>query len=93
MHIIALSFSLYLSDSLSLPSTSISHYLSISPTLFRHSYYNIPKAESESDVMDLSGVDVWAADFDPTSVFDKESLGEITDFFVKNAGDIDGQIR
>ena len=43
--------------------------------------------------MDLSGIDVWSPDFDPTSVFDEESLKEITDFFVKNAGDKDGVIR
>jgi hypothetical protein len=54
---------------------------------------HILQGDEEEEAMDLSGVDVWAADFDPTTVFDAESLREITNFFVKNAGDMDGQIR
>ena len=50
---------------------------------------SIPQGEG----IDLSGVDVWADSFDPSTVFDKESLKEITDFFLKNAGDLEGQIR
>jgi hypothetical protein len=29
-------------------------------------------------------VDVWAPEFDPTTVFDQESLAEITAFFMSN---------
>ena len=57
--------------------------LSLTPTSF----------SIQGQDMDLSGIDVWSPDFDPTSVFDEESLKEITDFFVKNAGDKDGVIR
>ena len=64
---------------------------SITPLSFAH--HSSQGEEEGEDAMDLSGVDVWAADFDPTTVFDAESLKEITDFFTKNAGDMDGQIR
>ena len=42
--------------------------------------------------MDLSGIDVFDKDFDPSTVFDKESLDEITTFFVKNAGGMKGKL-
>lgn len=48
--------------------------------------------EADEDV-DLTGVDVYAASFDPASVFDAESLEEITAFFSKNAaGGLDGTL-
>jgi hypothetical protein len=47
----------------------------------------------DEDVINLSGVDVWSKEFNPATVFDAVSIKEITDFFVKYAGDIDGQLR
>ena len=47
----------------------------------------------QDEIPDLSGIDVWAADFDPTTVFDEESLEEIKAFFISKAGDVNGQIR
>ena len=43
----------------------------------------------DDDTVDISDVDVWSPEFDPTSVFDPESLEEITSFFAKAAGGVD----
>ena len=91
-HTMTLYFSSFLSLSISL---SLPHSFTICLCLLLSlkSIHFVPQSVAQSDDVDLSGVDVWAADFDPTTVFDKESLDEITEFFVKNAGDINGQIR
>lgn len=41
------------------------------------------------DTVDISDVEVWSKGFDPTSVFDPESLEEITVFFTKATGGAD----
>lgn len=50
------------------------------------------KGKITDDVTDLSGINVFDKSFDPNSVFDKESLAEITDFFIINAGGMDGML-
>ena len=50
------------------------------------------KMGGSKEDMDLSGIDVFDKEFDPSTVFDKESLDEITAFFVKSAGGIKGQL-
>jgi len=41
--------------------------------------------EQDDDEIDLTDIDVWDKDFDPTTVFDPESLEEITAYFRKSA--------
>jgi hypothetical protein len=53
------------------------------------------REESESATprtVDGNEIDVWDKNFDPTTVFDKESLAEITDFFIVSAGGMDGKV-
>ena len=52
----------------------------------------LSKGKSTPEATDLSGINVFDKSFDPNTVFDKESLAEITDFFIINAGGMDGKL-